>query len=222
MIGLIITDSLGLPRREIDREKTWVYRYLSQSDDINYTYLRRGGTTKDLKDAMVHYDYLFPDYIVIQMGICDCTRRVKPRILHGMRRRFKGGDFLNALIYNIVGWYIMTFTKIFKFRDVAPEKFKRNIVEFINFFKDKNDNVKIYLSVIADPGEKLCKKVYGIKQDVLMYNQLLQDICNENENIFLVNPYIGHKADEYVLETDGHHLNLYGNELFFNEITRMI
>lgn len=218
MTGLIITDSLGLPRCEIERGETWLYQFIADSKDINYTYLRRGGTTNYLKDVMVHYDYLSPDYIIVQLGICDCTRRVKPRILLGMRRCFKGGDLLNKVIYKFVGWYMFCFTKIIKIHDVNSEKYRKNILEFIDFYKKKNSNVKIYICAIAGAGEKLVKKVYGIEQDICYYNQILEEISLESENVFFVNPYLGKEAKDYVLESDGHHLNKNGNELFYNKI----
>ena len=116
----------------------------------------------------------------------------------------------------------MLLPTFFSIRDCSPSKYYKNVKKMISFNLKKNENCKIYLIAIADPGNILKKKIYHIKEDVDYYNKILMQIANEYKSCIYVDWKKEHSADEYTLESDGHHLNSYGNRLLLDNLLQII
>ncbi|SFB05580.1 hypothetical protein [Selenomonas ruminantium] len=76
---LLITDSLGCPRHEIDVKYTWTNKILSKySNKVEvYTYCYPGLSADDININYVKF--LKPDLIVLQVGVADACRRALSR-----------------------------------------------------------------------------------------------------------------------------------------------
>ncbi len=224
MKALIITDSLGLPREEISCEKTWTYKFMSNLSEKKYTFytfMQRSATTNVLKKLRSHFDYLCPDLVIIQLGICDCTRRAVPRNLV-LLKKIIINERITSILKFLINHYIYLFTFLIKKQDVSSGKYYRNLKSFINFIHNSREDAKIVLCAIADPGIRFRNKVYKIQDDVKEYNDLLKKLSEENENVIYLDWNNGYNADDYVLELDGHHLNEFGNELFYTKLSKIV
>lgn len=73
---LLLTDSIGCPRKEIPVEKTWTNKLMktfASSDVIFYTYCEHGLSIQNININYIRE--ICPDLIICQLGIVDVARR---------------------------------------------------------------------------------------------------------------------------------------------------
>jgi acyl-CoA thioesterase I len=205
---LIIADSLGCARPEITVNNVWTDRILkafSEKGVIFYTILSRGLTTNHLNYSFI--ELLQPDIIILQIGIVDCVRRaLSKRILSWVKRI---PIFKNS-VRKFVRKHHFLFTKTFETRYTTPKEFKKNIQLLSSLAQ------KVVFIRIADAGETMNKITFNCQKDIDMYNQI---IAIEGQ---LIDPYKSFSACDYIIESDGHHLNDFGQDLVFQSVKKVI
>ena len=89
---VIITDSLGCPREEINVNDTWTDKILKQwsgyQSNSFYTVCSRGLSSKDV--SLEYIALLKPDLIICQIGIVDACRRALSRTEQAIISRIPG------------------------------------------------------------------------------------------------------------------------------------
>lgn len=198
---LIIADSLGCPRSEINIHNVWTDRILNAFSGKNivfYTILSRGLTTNHLNYNFI--ELLMPDMIVCQIGIVDCVRRA---LSQKALSRVKRIPFLNNLIRKFVRKNHYFLTKFFETRYTDPKQFESNIKK-LSSLAPKTGFIRI-----AAAGESMKKQTFNCQHDIDYFNRIIRA---QSE---LIDPYKDEPTNNYILSSDGHHLNHYGHDLVF-------
>ncbi len=186
---IIITDSVGLPRKEVSYEDTWVY--MLKKDLPEYDFIERpsrGGTTERLVseggmgiDLLELYE---PDIAIIQLGITDCA----PRYFDKSKFEYK---FINTLPAGLRNRYIDRVKKT-RTRDpllayVSPEKFRENVSSYIER-ADKLDTL-VKIIAIAKPSSLFTMKNPHIEKNVRLYNSIYSEVCDSSPNAVFIDPF---------------------------------
>ncbi len=206
---MFLTDSLGCPRGEISVTDTWTDRILSKwsNEKIQfYTYCEHG-----LAASYIDMDYvreIAPDFIIMQIGIVDACRR---SLSLEELKFIKHLPVVSKIIKKICNRYHYEITKIRDIHYCPIGKFD-NIIRKIH----EDTGAKISFISIAPAGKGLIKKVYNIQNDIDSYNSVVKSISS----IMYINPY-EENVDDFIL-SDGHHLNLRGQEMVFSAVDKVI
>lgn len=219
MRGILITDSLGLSRKEVAVEDTWtnnvIYKLSREGEgNILWTVSRGGLSFRDLiKDGWVNcFKTIKPEFIIIQLGIVDCCRRPYPQNI----KDFMSRNLINKL-ENISKKYYYTITKMSKFYVSNKYEFQ----DYVGYIckEAKDIDCKIAFICIAGSTESLEKKIFNVKNDIKDFNRLLKRTISTYKGATFLNPYKGYSFDDYILE-DGYHLNELGHSLVTESVLR--
>lgn len=204
---LLLTDSLGCPRKEIPVEKTWTNKLMntfSSSDVIFYTYCEHG-----LSGQNVNINYIgeiCPDIIICQLGIVDASRRALS----------KREQYIFSKI-PIISKYINIFCRRYhyvlsKIRNIHYT----SVEDFDSIMKEIADKTrKLFFLEIAPPGKCLIEMTYNIEKDVEIYNNVMR--LSVDSKFDFLTLYQDCNPDNILLN-DGHHLNYLGNELVYGKV----
>ena len=143
---LIVGDSLGLPRDEVDYFNTWPY--LVQLRDKHYHFVlkfQRALTSKYLNEDQKRdwLEFYKPSIVILQLGIVDCA----PRIIKKRSTLFRYISVMPAKLRSMICRYIKS--------NMPREARKCNVR--INDFKS---NIKDYLTRCGEAG---VENIYIIK-----------------------------------------------------------
>ncbi len=212
-IGLIITDSMGMPREKVLYKDCWPNTLKNIVTNVNWVELfKRGSLMSRLKlegpDLLEYYN---PTIVLIQLGIVDCAPR-------------KLSYFENKIINNLP-LAIQRIT-IFIFNILRKRKKTRtytSVVEFKNSVKSyceraQNLNIKKILFIEISPvGESMISKSEDIMYNIKIYNNIIKEVVNNYDNCELVQIFKDNeKIDNYTV--DGYHFNSYGHSLISRKI----
>lgn len=207
---LLCTDSLGCPREEISVADTWTDRIISKWSGNNvyfYTYCKHGLASKDININYVKE--IEPDLIIMQVGIVDaCRRTLSRKELRIIRRIPIFGDVIRRLCKR----YHYAITKIRNVHYCSLNEFMKKITEI-----KKEVSADVVFISIASAGSSLVKKVYDVQNDIDRYNAIIKDMSD----VDFINPY-DENTDDFIITTDGHHLNLRGEEMVFQAVDKVI
>lgn len=210
--AVLLTDSLGCPREEVSVDNVWTDLILSEfSDRITfYTLCIYGLSVKDISERYI--DYLNPDLIVCQIGIVDACRRAlgvkEEKIISKI-------PLLRNAIHRICSKKHYALTKIRNIHRATPKEFSNRIDSLI-----KKASRQIVFLEIAPPGNFLINKTYNIKNDIIQYNKILCE-KEDMDKIKIIKPYSQSNikdCNEYILKSDGHHLNNQGHIMVYHEV----
>lgn len=216
---LCISDSFGLPREGVPYDDTWIVKLKKRFKGIDFIPLfRRNMTTNDL-DEHNYFEYLkyyYPDYIYLQLGICDCA----PRYIR-----------TNSLLYQImcmlppkissIGW------KIIKIRgrklnciNVSLDKFYLNLSRYIN--EGRSINIKkIFICKIGIPADNMIASSPNILKSIEKYNKVIDQLYEENTDILeVIHPFANGDKSNYV--ADGYHPNHNGHRLIYESLDQAL
>lgn len=216
---IIVTDSLGMPRKNVPVECTWVSLFIqkySAQHEI-FTFLARGATTDSVLTMNNDLFYLYrPDLIIVQVGIVDCVRRALPLWFLRIISRI---PLFSTLANKIARKFHYELTKIHQSSYVNLIKFKANMIQMVKECGERS--IHFVLIRIADPGEFLEQKIFDVQKDIRQYNEVLQFVVNQFGGCY-IDPYYNHFASDYILPEDGHHLNILGQKLVFESVSQII
>ncbi|MBP3817415.1 MAG: hypothetical protein J6H31_03860 [Butyrivibrio sp.] len=207
---LLLTDSLGCPRREINVDNTWTDRIIkkwSSHDMYFYTHCKHGLSLGDID--ITYINEIEPDVIIMQVGVVDASRRALSRKEVKIISKL---PLIRTIVKKICNKFHYRITKVRNINYCSLNDFKCIIKKIIN----ETGACVVFLK-IAPPGKTLKRKVYNIQNDIDKYNNAIKENCM----LRFLDPYVGN-VDDYILESDGHHLNLRGEEMVFCAVDRFI
>lgn len=200
---LLLTDSLGCPRKETKVEDTWTDRIIknwSREDVIFYTYCVHGLSAS--KIDLEYLDELSPDIIILQIGIVDACRRA---LINFEQEIVSKIPVLRTFVHFFCSKFHYQLTVVRNIHDCSVIKFYKVLCKIVNQAKGK-----VYFIKIAPAGEGLIKRVYHVVEDIKRYNNVTIKV----KGLIKVDPYKSVNPELYLLQ-DGHHLNSLGNELLY-------
>ena len=161
------------------------------------------------------HDYK-PDVFIYHIGIVDCAPRLFSEFQQKLLERLP-----ISVRQKIIGYFSrrrLYMTKRFPRVFVKPEDFKKYSQKVI--LTAKKYASAIYIIGIIMPSDKILKRSFGYRENVLGYNELLKEVSNETgaEFIDLVN-MLDPKED--FLE-DGYHLVKSGNRKIYEVLFERI
>jgi acyl-CoA thioesterase-1 len=99
-----IGDSLGMPRENVLYEDTWFFRVQqSHPEKMFISCFQRSLTTDMLLDNFDEYSFIKPDYLILQLGICDCAPRLinDKSFLLVLCHKIRKGISLSAVVLEV-------------------------------------------------------------------------------------------------------------------------
>ncbi len=214
---LCIGDSFGLPRPDVKYKDTWIAGIKIKYTKHDFiTLFRRQATTTELS-AWEYGEYLKfydPDYVYIQLGICDCS----PRYL-------RTTSLLYKILTRLPGFLSRIFWKIIKLRgrrlectDVSKEAYYLNLNNYIN--KCRENGVKrIILCKIGRPSEKMVSSNPHVAESVGNFNTVIDRIYKENQDFVIITDPL-RSGDESLYVSDGYHPNERGHDKILESIIK--
>lgn len=205
---LIITDSLGCPRKENEVENTWVdkvLKYCCGKKFIVYTYCYYGLYFK--KIPLEYVREINPDILFIQVGVVDACRRVMSRPFEQIVSRI---PIVSRIVHAFAQKFHYQITKLRNVHYSSTEEVRNACKELVK--RTKGD---LYFIKIAPSSSVMENKAYNFSRDVAQYNETICSVVEESENrIRILNPYKDVSAEDIFLY-DGHHLNEKGSNLVY-------
>lgn len=221
---LCIGDSLALPGHLNKYEDTWFYKLKQEFPDFDFiSFFKRQLTTDALtsmgggiggvdnwpKGADCLEGYM-PDVVIIQLGIVDCA----PRLLSNYDR------VIIKILPKVFKSTYIKLIKLIKKRNVnntlVPyEKFKKNVLNYVNRAKNLGTNI-IFIS-ISIPDSKMVIKNKDIVFNVNRYNEYYYKMANDYSFVNTTSALNANDCDEEVYE-DGYHPNILGNDIIYNKL----
>lgn len=210
---LIITDSLGCPRKQVLSNETWTEKIIAKfgGETLIYTYCIYGLRCIDIPFDWIQF--LKPDIIICQFGICDACRRATPeKLLRLLKKCKKVGkvyqSFASKYHYRLTKFWNIHYSDIYTFEAVV----KRICSEY---------HAQTAFIPIAPAGNYLINMSYRIQNDVKEYNRVFYRNARRH-NVEVLSAYDGVNVDDIILKEDGHHLNEKGNDLVYNAVAKYI
>ena len=224
----LITDSLAMPRVEGDEkiyiQQTWP-KLLAQSLDNAYLlaeFTQRARDTDSLKKVQLFFESITccnPDVVIFEIGIVDCApriiskkenaiinRKIFPKSIRNFVIRSRKKNKIKILKKGALN-------KVY----VAPQKFRKNIIEFVQKIALSNPRVTIYFIPILGNFTELEKKSPGYTANKDLYNKILKEISIEF-NCFFQENLIGIMHDQSNYTLDSYHLSSKGHEELANHL----
>ena len=213
---LLLTDSLGCPRAEIEVDNVWTERIISEFGDkiTFYTLCSYGLSAKNVPKDYV--GYLKPDLIICQIGIVDACRRALTTIEESIISRI---PFFSKVVRGVCSRNHYFFTKHRNIHYASEREFSSSLDELI-----KGAGMRIMFIEIAPPGKFLIGKTYNVEKDIKNYNNIIYK-KEDKEKVIIIRPYSERESldcSEYLIGADGHHLNKQGNNMVFEAVRKQL
>lgn len=230
----ILSDSLGLPREDVGRDKLFeaTYPYLldqslrkrlqADAPFIMERGMRRRTIERVLDDWYEQVELKGTDVVVVHVGIVDCAPRVFLR---------REGDFIASLRWVWLRERILKFVHkhrrgIVEWRQrvyVPLERFQRHVSEVIERASTCRLKSLIFVNIITPPDEVESRSP-GFQRNVTLYNETLAQEANRETWIHLIdlNRLVEKHGGSQALTVDGIHLNEEGHKILAHELERHI
>ncbi len=216
---LCISDSFGLPREGVEYNDTWIALIKRHHKEIDFISLFRRQLTTDSLSEQNYGEFLkfySPDYVYVQLGICDCAPRYirTKSLLYRILRR------LPSSFSSIVWKLIKLRGRRLKCTDVSLNEFYTNLSKYVE--ECQTMGVKqIILCKIGKPAENMLKSNPHVLQSINNFNNVIEQIKKENNGIIeIVDPLNSGDKDNYVL--DGYHPNKLGHKLIYKSLDQIL
>lgn len=202
---LILTDSLGLPRRdnknnvELNWEETWISLFKNHFHEYEVISVSLGGASlRDLRNQINYYQYIHADLVILQCGIVDAAPRA-------FRRYEK--QLINKLRLQRIAKMMAKFLRKYRQHHYASTSYYKHT---LSLFKTQlQPNYFISLGIMP-AFEEYKELLPNIEELINSYNLVLKD----NADVYL-------SMDEMPkngMTSDWHHLNAKGHEFVFEKL----
>jgi len=216
---LLLGDSLGMPtgKNEITYEDTYPYILSKGMKDFEVVsrHRRTNDTTQQLKYQFIFDDVemMNPDYMVIHLGIVDCSPRLFSRFQNAAIRKLPNS--LSKSIIKVFSKYRYFITKTFPKVYVSKQQYEINLNKFIQLSVEFNIT-PIFIEILQTSKDNN-KKSFNFQKNINQYNEILKRITQENKiNI------IKYKIPNTYLLDDGIHITKEANLYIAEQIQIMI
>ena len=214
---LIITDSVSMPRSEIQYESTWIYLFKNKFKNLDIIDRPQRGSTSNrlVNDGVGGADLLelyMPHYVILQIGLTECAPRLFRK--NGFERRF-----INYLPQKIKTDYINGIREKRgrnpEFTDVPPEQFRSNIFNYAG--RCRSINTELVIIKILRPADLFIEKSPFINQNIYLYNSIFDEAAETFSNITVLDP-VKKETDINTICLDELHINAEGHRLYFKAV----
>lgn len=205
---LVVTDSLGFPRREPEMlryEDTYIGLLKAKYPQYDFIHQGYGGAT--IRELLQHTSYfdqtLDPALVIIQSGVVDCAPRALTRIEHHVVSNL---PFLKRLLVPLVKGYSPFLRRVRKITYTSPEDFSA----YVEQFEERFGNV-VWLGIVPSTREWE-ERVVGIGRQIDLFNAILA------RHKFI-------STDDLVAQdimSDHHHPNASGHKKIFERLEAAI
>ncbi|MEN7432876.1 SGNH/GDSL hydrolase family protein [Chromobacterium sp. TRC.1.1.SA] len=206
--GLIVADSLALPRNDVAYEHTWPGMLEERLPAITWiNRAQRLSTSERLNDEGNQgadcLEFYNPDLVVLQLGICDCS----PRVLHKRTA---------AYVYRLpfgLGWRLSSWLEAWRGRKasnclVPLAAYERNLRGYL-VRAAAHDARVIALSTLP-ASRRLASKNPHIGQQIDAYNAVLDRLAAQFPCLRVLHPFLDMTLIDELFVDDGYHLNEQG------------
>jgi acyl-CoA thioesterase I len=218
---VILGDSLALMRSKEGILEKDTYAYKLQKNYVVINKSKHGNATfkqlKKIKKDIPKKDVCF---IIIQLGIVDCSPRI---FTHSQRKILSGIELFSK---RIVQYYIKKKsinryekTKQKKIQYTKISDYKNNMQEIINFINKNTEYKKIFLINIAHPTKMIIEKNFDIKNIINKYNGILNNFKNKKVNVIDLNSYTKQNPDGLLVDE---HISIKSHDFIVNSISNKI
>jgi hypothetical protein len=224
---LLIADSLGLPRpampaydsHAVIYDQTYPYllstnlKKIEKSGELCFEWVMNAERARTMPKALGYWtgegSLFLPKIVLIHVGIVDCAPRVFTPLEHYLVGKVKPLS-LQKSVLNFV-------SRNRRKRILARPKVYTSLPKFAEAASDiargcAEAGVRLGFISIAPTNEVLAYRSPGIKENIVNYNQVLQNVAHEWGASFIdfYSALSSYSPDEYLLG-DGHHLDLQGH-----------
>jgi hypothetical protein len=206
---IVITDSVGLPRKEpefIAVEQTWPHLLRSRLPEACIHQLSLGGATTD--DVLPQLDFLDgqrPVLAVVQAGIVDCAPRAfRKHELAVLLASRAGRALLNRLEARVFRYL----RRVRSVSYVPPARFAQNVQRIAKSFPCP----LVWVSILGSRDYE--QHLPGVTARIAEYNSLIRNGLGAQ---FL--DLGGWIAEEHFM-ADGHHLNQHGHRVLLDALSQ--
>lgn len=213
---VLLTDSLGCPRENMKTEDIWTDKILSEfslKGIVFYTCCYFGLSVKDIPKEYI--GYLNPDLVICQVGIVDACRRA---LSEKEEKRFSAMPHVGKVIRSFCSRKHYFLTKIRNIHRTDEREFSKALDNLIRLV-----NGKIVFIEIAPPGEYLTDKTYNVNSDVIRYNEIIES-KRKTGRVDMVKPFSNYGTEnrQNYLLPDGHHLNTFGHNMVYANVSNYL
>lgn len=207
---LVITDSLGLPRRSGDElvpfESTWVNK-LRKNVEVHQVSI--GGATIYQLFEQIKYNELYePDVVVVQSGIVDCAPRA---FKMSERQLFLSIPLVSRVFTMVASRYGKNIRNLRNITYTKLDLYKT----YVNKINASFNGKPVYFVGIVPAPAQYETNMKGISKNISNYNGVLKQIAGERFIDLSELTNVG-------LLSDHHHLNTYGNERLYLRVLEML
>lgn len=207
---LILSDSLALPRavpEKVNFEDTWVELLKVKFPDAIFHQFSLGAATIDkLWEQFYFHKYFRPDICILQCGINDCS----PRALTEFEQNLINSNRYTRKLGNILIPKMKLYLRRNRYvRYTSEKKFEEILMMFLS------QKIPFIGVGIIPANDEYEKRVPGIKNNIIKYNQILLRIL---EKCFVDTSNISQEC----LMSDHHHLNENGHKDIFLRISKLL
>lgn len=221
---LVIADSMAMPREEYLYEETWLYKYLTYFNDYcvidkshrgstSNRLVTEGGGFKNVHPGSDLLEFYKPDYVIVQLGIVDCS----PRYISVESITFKILNNLPKFIQNLYYRFKKKFSKRkLKYAYVNLNTYRFNFTNYLN--RAKKNNTKVILCAIAPVAKSFIEKSPEIQLAIELYNAILKELSYSYDNVYYFNPYPNDFSETSLV--DELHFNQLGHDFFYKQLIK--
>jgi lysophospholipase L1-like esterase len=221
---VILTDSLGRPRPDIENNEKTCYEdvygyklktYFGSQHEIELLYIESLDTDDAIFWSQRMVAFREPDLVIYHLGVNDCVPRLfkkggKSIIFNPIFRKITFDFFLRFMSF-----FRYFFTKLRRISYVSESDFLTNFKTMINENKKYNSNVK-FIAVGIAKSQLHNKRSFSYNNNIDKYNKILEAIFGD----FYID--IEPIVDEFGLIFDGVHLSKNAHAKLFEVIKRKI
>ncbi len=212
---LLLTDSLGCPREEINVKDTWTDKLIRDLTNYNmyfYTYCVRGLYSKKVPDEYIRD--LNPDIVISQIGIVDASRRAMHYSLNRIIQHIPG---ISKCVNYFCSKHHYSITRLLNIHYASQNDLRTMYLNII-----EKTTAKLIILAIAPCGSVLKGKTYDIENDINRYNKVAEALAATNsERVVFLDPYINTNPDDLFI-SDGHHLNENTNNTVYEKLKEVL
>ena len=205
---LILTDSLALPRDTpelVNFDDCWIEILKRNVSNINIHQVSIGGATiRCLWEQYLYNKLFYPDIIILQNGIVDCS----PRAFTGIEQKIINSNFVTRKIGNFIIPFIKAFLR--KTRNLQRTPLK-TYIKYVSMFALVEART-IAISILPSSNAYEISNP-GITRNIKLYNSVLE------KSFEIIN--ISMFTSRHIM-SDHHHLNEAGHELLANLVLNKI
>ena len=225
----ILGNSVALRNRPVEKYPnnknygTLLEEILSQKQDVSLVNKGIGrATVLDVQKELDRHINEFPDYYILNIGVCDAATRPIPywygEIINNSHKNTLIKAVLSSIYYRLIKPYSSFFVRLRGKRSwISSKRFKKSF-QFIVSELIKDTNSRIIIMSINNVNDRLERIVPGSGKKYQEYNRIMKKIADEKALTYLDTTDML-DVDYY---PDGTHFNLDGNKEIANRLSRII